>query len=528
MEVSLSSELTAFESTDNPNPAIFSATRVAGIYMRSTARTDTEAGYAWRPKVVLDRALFPQQSGAYDYSGLSIRMRVGYEGFGQYHHAALYHSAFNRDGDDLSGVGVINELVVGGRTYVCFVPDNRDFHWRQFLGNAANNNAEVSFQILKSESASPVFPPTDPQFLSDDPTTAWVDGTEFVTGLYEGDANGHPVARILPPLSLWNDVVARSDTYVRGGAPDARFGVEGNKWLDLSNGKGYIKNASNVWVEVVDFATQAELNAAIAGITGGNVENWDDIPINTQVGIGRLVVDDGLYYGSWTAHQKGSTKPGVDTANWRLISNYIGSWRSGNYPVGTLTFRGGGFWVSSRAIVRGNPSPTGTNGGAYWTQLDVQREPVRYAKFGINSGLDIPASDATTPLTLTIPSALINSNEATGHIARASSGDAVDVGPGSYEAFIRVSLTTPADNIRSSLELDAYDGTTVLDVDDNVGYVRSLDFLATETVLARLVFTVSAAAKIRFRVKFGTVQGSATDITNVATAAGGYIYVNKL
>ena len=258
IEVSLSSELTPFESTDNPNPAIFSATRVAGIYMRSTNVTATEAGYAWRPKIVLDRALFPSSGGTYNYSGLSIRMRVGYEGFGQYHHASLFHSAFNRDGDNISGAGAVTEIVAGGRTYVCFVPDNSNFHWRQFLGNAANNNAEISFQILKSKSASPVFPPTDPQFLSDDPTTAWVDGTEFVTGLYEGDANGHPVPRILPPLALWNDVVARSDTYIRAADPQARFGVDGNKWFNLANGKGYIKQGGT-WVEAADFALQSEI-----------------------------------------------------------------------------------------------------------------------------------------------------------------------------------------------------------------------------------------------------------------------------
>ena len=101
--------------------------------MRSAERTATEAGYQWRPKIVMDRALFPSNNGAYDYSGLSIRMRVGYEGIGQYHHASLYHSAFNRDGDELSGVGVINEIVSGGKTYVCFVPDNRNFHWKQFF-----------------------------------------------------------------------------------------------------------------------------------------------------------------------------------------------------------------------------------------------------------------------------------------------------------------------------------------------------------------------------------------------------------
>ena len=265
IEVALSSELTIFESSDNPNPAIFSPTRVAGIYMRSAERTATEAGYQWRPKIVMDRALFPSDNGAYDYSGLSIRMRVGYEGIGQYHHASLYHSAFNRDGDELSGVGVINEIVSGGKTYVCFVPDNRNFHWKQFLANAANNGAEVSFQILKSKSASPIFPPTDPQFLSDDPATAWVDGDEFETGLYEGDVNGHPQQRILPPVALWNQVLARTNTIFSGTTPDSRAGVDGQFWVNLRTGQIWQKQ-SGTWTGIADLVLQTELQAAIDAI----------------------------------------------------------------------------------------------------------------------------------------------------------------------------------------------------------------------------------------------------------------------
>ena len=79
------------------------------------------------------------------------------------------------------------------------------------------------------------------KFLSNDLATPWVDGTETPAGLYEGDANGHPIAAIVPPLETWNEVVATSGTFIRGGAPNNRFGVPGNRWLDLSNGKGYIK-----------------------------------------------------------------------------------------------------------------------------------------------------------------------------------------------------------------------------------------------------------------------------------------------
>ena len=164
---------------------------------RQTEAEGAQAGYRWYPKIIMDRALFPQQSGAYDYSGLSIRMRTD---FGSHFDTQLFKTTF--DADDQTGS--VHEIVAGGRTYVCFRPNTNAIDSRIIFDNAATNDTWLSFQILKSKSASPVFPPTDPQFLSDDPSTAWVDGDEFETGLYEGDANGHPVARVLPSLDLWN------------------------------------------------------------------------------------------------------------------------------------------------------------------------------------------------------------------------------------------------------------------------------------------------------------------------------------
>ena len=518
IEVPISSEWTVFESTDNPNPAIFSATRVAGMVYRQTSGPVT--GYRWYPKIILDRALFPEQSGAYDYSGLSIRMRTD---FGSHFDTQLFQTTF--DADDQTGS--VTEIVAGGKTYVCFRPNPNAVDARTIFDNVVTNDTWLSFQILKSKSASPVFPPTDPQFLSDDPATPWVDGDEFETGLYEGDANGHPQARILPPLTEWNSLRERTIPYFSGTGPDPRAGVDGQFWSNLRTGEVYQKQ-SGTWTLIADIVLQAELNAVIAGISAGNVEDWDDIAVNTQIGVGTMVEDTDLFYICWTAHRKSTTRPSAAEHQWRLITNYLGGWRSGTYPAGVLAFRSGSFYVSTRAITTSSPSPTGSNGSDYWAKLDVQAEPPRYAKFGINTGLTIPANNAT-PLTLTIPSSLINSNEATGHITRPSSGDGVQVGAGSYEAFIRLTLATPSDNQRSNLEFDAFDGTRVLDTDNNVGYIRSLDFLETESALARLTFTVSTSTKINFRVRFDTVQGeSQASVANVLTAANGYIHVKKL
>ena len=175
-------------------------------------------------------------------------------------------SSFDRDGDDQNGTA---EIVAGGRTYVCFVPDNRNYNWNPLIQNAATSNDDdtmagealeglLSIQILKSATNSPIFPPTDPQFLSDDPSTPWVDGEEFETGLYEGDANGHPQRRILPPVDMWEHVVARSNTYFSGSGPDARAGVDGQFWANLRNGQIHQK-VSGTWILITDLALQTEI-----------------------------------------------------------------------------------------------------------------------------------------------------------------------------------------------------------------------------------------------------------------------------
>ena len=519
IEIPISSDWTVFENTDNPNPAIFSATRVAGIVYRQADFAVGHDGYRWYPKVIMDRALFPQDQGAYDYSGLSIRMRTDY---GSHFDTQLFLSTF--DADDQNGS--VTEIVAGGKTYVCFRPNPTAVDSRAMFDNAANSGNWISFQILKSKSASPVFPPTDPQFLSDDPTTAWVDGDEFETGLYEGDANGHPQARVLPPLEEWNSLLARTIPYFSGTGPDPRAGVDGQFWSNLRTGEVYQKQ-SGTWVLIADIVLQAELNAALAGITGGNTEDWDDIPLNTSIAKGKLVTDDNLFFISWVAHRKGATKPASDTANWRLISNYIGGWRSGRYPEGVLVFRGGNFWVSIRNIVPGDPSPTGTNGENYWVQLDVQTEPARYIELAISSGISLPNRIAAAGVALTYPAALLDSNENTGFLARNANGNQITLGPGIYKLEL-TALITQGSNFgsRSTWGVEIYNGNTLMKSEPNLGYLRGDAELQPQSIKSDFILKITSTAQIQVRMNMSDMETEGSE--TFTTAAGGKVTVRKL
>ena len=104
-------------------------------------------------------------------------------------------------------------------------------------------------------------------------TTAWVSADEYPAGLYEGDSNGHPIAAALPPLTMWEHVVARSNTYFSGSGPDAAAGVDGQFWANLRNGQIHQK-VSGTWTLIADLALQTEISRAT---------EWSTIPNNTQI-----------------------------------------------------------------------------------------------------------------------------------------------------------------------------------------------------------------------------------------------------
>ena len=251
--LAFSTDLPAFGTMDASN--IFRADRIAAIYSyERLGNPQGGSGVRWQPKVVFDKALFPD-TDSYGSGFLKLRWRFDNEPQAYLAFQEIELEASSFDADD--STGTVQELTFGGKTYICKQFAGSLSGNRAILDNAATNGFPLGIQITQGQSADGM---SNIKFLSNDLATPWVDGTETPAGLYEGDANGHPIATVVPPQTVWDEVVATSGTFIRGGAPDNRFGVDGNRWFDLSNGKGYIKQSGN-WAEVTDFALQSELAA---------------------------------------------------------------------------------------------------------------------------------------------------------------------------------------------------------------------------------------------------------------------------
>ena len=248
-------------------PTIFRANRIAAFYGRRAG------SQKFRPKIVIDLALVPTIPNPDDPGGARIldegNFHISVDGGGFTRREFLERVNFDSD-DSVSGS--VNEITFGGKTYHAFAPGgiqstlgvpgdrNRlDYNW---LSNIADNDLSPDDPLVGRLDfhLSYTAPDGTVSFLSDDLNTVWAAGTEYVADLYEGDASGHPIRAALPSKELWDEVVARSDTYIRAAPPNNRFGIDGNKWFNLANGKGYIKTGGN-WVEATDFALQSELNA---------------------------------------------------------------------------------------------------------------------------------------------------------------------------------------------------------------------------------------------------------------------------
>ena len=219
---------------------------------------------------MLDKALIPMIPNPDDPGGADIldegNFHISVDGGGFTRREFLARVYFDTDGSS----GSVEEMTFGGKTYWAFSPggiqggggvsgdSNRlDYDWLNNIVDSPLNPLDSLIGRLDFH-ISHTAPDGTVTFLSDDSATPWVSGSEYPAGLYEGDANGHPISVIAPVSTVWEEVLAKSDTYIRHAAPDIRFGVDGNKWFNLSNGKGYIKQSGS-WVEVTDFALESEI-----------------------------------------------------------------------------------------------------------------------------------------------------------------------------------------------------------------------------------------------------------------------------
>ena len=126
-------------------------------------------------------------------------------------------------------------------------------------------------------------------------------------------------------------------------------------------------------VSINDVAPDHASNTKWLQMNGGGgeaIEAWTGITNGTAIPIGKVVVYDGEFYGCWVAHSKAATPtPNANDAQWRLLSTYLGGWRSGAFPKGSIVERAGHFWVANKNVASGQGSPTAAN-QTNWVQID--------------------------------------------------------------------------------------------------------------------------------------------------------------
>ena len=563
--IAFSTDLPIFGNSGLPN--IFRADRIAAFYAR-------EAGIdRWRPKIVIDKALLPTlPGGAVDELGLAIGVRGG----GITRTESLTRTSFDSEGS----TGQLQELSFGGKTYIAFSPDgissegNTRLNW-QWLENTINVTppdaqsllGRIDFHISRTDQTT-----GDVTFLSNDLNTAWASADEYPADLYEGDANGHPIRAELPSKAIWDHVVARSNTYFSGTSPDPAAGVDGQFWVNLRTGQIHQKQ-SGTWTLITDVALQTEISRAIewstipnntsipanfitkhsnryfgaklqhvktSGSTAptGDATNWielsneasagssavavewSSIAQNSGVALGTIVKHGNYTYMCITAHNRRGNGPDSDSTNWQLLTNYQGTWATGYYHSGAIVNVGRNVYIALQNVLNTDPSPTATT-NTKWLQINNTEPPARYAELTINAAVALSGTYAS----LTFAAALAKSQNATGIIARASSGSAITIAAGSYVADTHIVVAGSSDNARSNYDIQLYDGTNIIDEKTHVGYVRETPELDDESFSSHHIFTVTQATTLQVRVK---ISQTSRGTSSINTAAGGTVIIRKL
>ena len=151
-----------------------------------------------------------------------------------------------------------------------------------------------------------------------------------------------------------------------------------------------------------------------------------------------------------------------------------------------------------------------------------------YAIMSINAGTTVGAESAT-PIAVPFALSAARSHNATGIIARdTAQATQIVLEPGTYEItnHIIVDATAAAtSNPRSNYTVQLYDGTTVLDEKDSIGYVRAIADVDNESFDSHHILTLTAQTSIQVRI--GVSEAGAT-FTSAATATGGTVSIRLI
>ena len=359
--------------------------------------------------------------------------------------------------------------------------------------------------------------------------------------------NGNTLGWETPVVSqaAWDDLVARGIPYFRAADPQDSFGSDNQWWYNLAAGKLFQKRSGS-WVLVTDLALESELQAirqlptlpaegsrndkfpifqndtlmwenfpTITTIAG----EWNTIAARTTIAIGTIVRHGGNYYGCIITHTKSSNGPDGDPTNWQLLSAYQGVWAAGYYHAGSIAVRGAGLYLALHNVGNTDPAPDAST-NVKWLQINNVDPPVRYAELTINSAVALSKTYAS----LTFAAALAKSQNATGVIARATSGSAITIAAGSYVVDTHIVLAGSRSNVRSNYDVQLYDGTNIIDEKTHLGYVRLNTELGDEAFSSHHILTVAQTTALQVRTKISNTGGP----DSINTATGGTVIVRKL
>ena len=257
---------------------------------------------------------------------------------------------------------------------------------------------------------------------------------------------------------------------------------------------------------------------------------WADIPTGTTITVGTVTEHGDAFFGCITQHNKSSTGPDGDAANWVLLSNWRGDWTNAWYPVGAMVEHNDLPWVATQAVVRNDPAP-GAAANVKWLAIGSAAPAVVSASINtiIPAGADGHTYRATgsSALRFTLP-------DASGAGAVPDAWEVVIINSSSAELTVATDGSETIDGA-ASLALDAGLAVRIQKVADavfaviaktEVGSTSSSATIADNSIVPAKAQADTEARKKAWRERLGSAKITAgSSLPTVATSNRGDVHI---
>ena len=112
---------------------------------------------------------------------------------------------------------------------------------------------------------------------------------------------------------------------------------------------------------------------------------------------------------------------------------------------------------------------------------------------------------------------------ATGVLSRSSAGNGITLVAGIYEIHCHILVNPGSNDKRGTCSIEIYDGTNIIDVKSDSGYVRSVSNVQEHAIQSFHKINLTTGKTIQVRIKYDSHQDGITGSTN-----GGSVIVSKV